>query len=256
MKRRSALERLATKRALLGLLMTHPSPPLAEMAGMCGYDFLMLDAEHGVFSESDFLQAMQALAATDAIAFVRLAGHDTHALGRYMDMGADAIVAPSVSSAAEAKMLVRAMEYPPSGTRGFGAAAHRATRYGLDLAAHIGDPRGGVCLFVIIESALGVSNIDEILAVKGVDGVIIGPSDLSANLGRTGDYSQPAYAQAVASIERAAAATGKLLGTVPHGGNSIEALLQRGHRLFVMGADMPLIRDAMCAQLANAQSSL
>jgi 4-hydroxy-2-oxoheptanedioate aldolase len=249
-------ERLATRPALLGLLQTHPNDALSEMAGMCGYDFVLLDGEHGVFSESELLQALRTLAASGTLGFVRLAERDTHALGRYMDMGAGAIVVPNVSTADEVRALVRAMEYPPAGTRGFGATAHRATRYGMDLAAHLDAPRESVSLIVIVESALGVSNVEEILAVDGVDGVIVGPSDLSANLGRVGEYANSAYVQAMARIEQAAAANGKLLGTAPHAGNPIDVLLGRGHRLFILGADMPLIRDAMCSQLSAARSSL
>src|SRR6266496_3653024 len=158
--RRSPHERLSTQRALIGLLQTHPNPALAEIAGMCGYDFLMLDGEHGVFSEQDYLQTLQVLTSTDALAFVRLAGHDTHAIGRYLDMGVDAIVVPNVSTAEQARALVRAMEYPPAGTRGFGASAHRATRYGMDLEEHMKSPREGVCLVVMIESSVGVANVE------------------------------------------------------------------------------------------------
>jgi len=126
----------------------------------------------------------------------------------------------------------------------------------MDLAAHLKSPRDGICLVLIIESALGVANVEDILAVEGVDGVFIGPSDLTADLGCAGDFSQPVYAQAVERIERAAAAQGKLLGTAPHPGYPLEALLARGHRLFVIGADMPLFCEAMSAQVAQAKSCL
>lgn len=251
---RSVLERLSTQRALIGLLQTHPNPALAEMAGMCGYDFLMLDGEHGVLSEQDYLQTLQALTATDALAFVRLAGHDTHAVGRYLDMGVDAIVVPNVSTVEQATALARAMEYPPAGTRGFGASAHRATRYGMDMEAHLKSPREGACLVVMIESSLGVANVEAILAVEGVDGVFIGPSDLTANLGEARNFSLPAYVQAMAHIERAAAARGKLLGTAPHAGSPLEALLARGHRLLIVDADMSLVREAMTSQVLKAKS--
>ena len=254
--RRSLHERLSTQRALIGLLQTHPNPALTEMAGMCGYDFLILDCEHGLFSEMDHVQTLQACGSTNVVAMVRLAGHDTQAVGRYLDMGVDVIVVPNVSTAEQAQKLVRAMEYPPAGTRGFGASVHRATRYGIDIAAHLSAPREGVCLVVIIESALGVANSEDILAVEGVDGVIIGPADLRADLGCAGDSSQPEYARAVARIERAAAARHKLLGTAPHPGYPLEALLARGHRLLILGADMPLIREAMSAQVAKAKSHL
>lgn len=247
-------ERLSAQRVLMGFLQTYPNSTLAEMAGMCGYDFLLLDGEHGVFSENDYLHTLRALAATDVLAMVRLAKHDLHAVGRYLDFGADAIVAPNVGTAEQARMLARAMEYPPAGTRGFGASLHRVTRYGMDLTEHLKAPRGGASLLVIIESALGVANAEEILAVEGVDGAIIGPFDLSADLGRAGDFSQPVFAQAVERIERAATACGKIFGTAPHPDSPLEALITRGHRLLIIGADVSLTREAMSSQVSKAKS--
>jgi len=254
--RRSLSERLAGKRALLGFGLTHPNPSLAEMAAMCGYDFLILDCEHGWFSEMDHLQTLMALAAFDVAAVIRLRGHDTQALGRYLDMGADGILVPNVSTAEQAQALVRAMHYPPAGTRGFAAPAHRASRYGLDLAAHIKSPRDGVFLAVMIESALGVAHVEAILSVEGVDAVFIGPFDLTADLGCAGDFSQPAYGEALSRIERAAAAWGKVTGTGPHPGYPLETLLGRGYRLLGIGGDMPLMREALSAQVQKAKSAL
>jgi 4-hydroxy-2-oxoheptanedioate aldolase len=254
--RRPLSDRLKTERALLGLQQTHPNPALTEMAGICGYDFLMLDAEHGVFSEQDYLHALQALGSTEAYALIRLAGHDTQAVGRYLDMGVDGILVPNVSTAEQARALAAAMTYPPTGTRGFGAPVHRATRYGLGLEDHLKTPRQGACLIVMIESALGVKNIEDILAVEGVDGVFIGPSDLSASLGHARDFSQPAFAQALTTIEQATSRRGKLLGTAPHAGSPLEALLARGHRLILLEADMCLIREAMTLQVLKARARL
>jgi len=249
-------ERLVAKEALIGFMQTQPSAVLVEMAVMCGFDFLFLDCEHGLFSDLDHLRALQVLGTSNVAALVRLRGHDLQAVGRFMDLGADVIVVPNVTSAEQARMLVRAMHYPPAGTRGFAASAHRVTRYGMDAAAHLKDPRAGASLLVIIESAQGVAQVDQIVAVEGVDGVIIGPSDLSADLGKLGDYSSPAYKEAVAHIERAVIARNKTLGTAPHGDSSIEVLIARGHRLFIVAADMPLIREAMSAQVAKARASL
>jgi 4-hydroxy-2-oxoheptanedioate aldolase len=254
--RKSLVERLSAQKALLGLQQTHPNPVLAELAGMCGYDFLMLDSEHGLFSEEDYLRAIQAVAATGLLVLVRLAGHSTHAVGRYMDVGVDAILVPNVSTAEQAKALVRAMEYPPRGTRGFGAALHRGTRYGMDLAEHLKAPRANVSLLVLIESTVGVSNAESILDVEGVDGVVVGPSDLTADLGNLRDFSQPAYREALGRIEQAALARGKLLGTAPHAGNPLESLIARGHRLFILDADISLIREAMSSQVSKARATL
>lgn len=257
MKSRQHLaERLSKEEALIGLLQSHSNVVLSELAGLCGYDFLFLDCEHGLFSDKELAQTIQVLCSSDIAALVRVDGHDVKAVGRCLDMGADGIIVPDVTSADEAEALVRAMRYPPLGTRGSGAASHRSTRYGMDLADHIKDPRGGALLIVIIESALGVQNAREILSVNGVDGAFVGPADLSASLGSPGDYSTPAYLDSITRIERAAAATGKVLGTGAHPGHPLEALLERGHRLIIAGGDVALIREAMMAQVSKVKSYL
>lgn len=254
--RHSFHDRLTEQRGLIGLLQAHPHPTLTEIAGISGYDFVMLDDEHGLFDHADYMQALQVLSSTNALAFVRLASHDTHALGKYLDLGADVIVAPNVSTVEQARSLVRGMTYPPAGTRGVGASLHRATQYGRNNAAYMKAPRDGAGLLVIIESALGVSNVDDILAVEGVDGAIVGPADLSADLGHPGDFSGADYADALVRVERAAALTGKVLGTAPHPGYPLEALVARGHRLFIVGSDVSLVGDAMRAQVATANATL
>ena len=252
--RRTLQQRLSEKGILLGFGQTQPNLATAEMAGMCGYDFLMLDCEHGSFSEQDYFQTLLAIGSTDMAGVVRLRGHDTHALGHYLDMGADGILVPHVANAEQAQTLARAMEYPPAGTRGFAAPVHRASRYGLELASHIKAPREGAFLAVMIESAAGVANVEEIVAIDGVDAVFVGAFDLSADLGCPGDFSQPAYGQALTRIEQAANAAGKFVGCGPHPGYPIETLVARGHRLLGLGADMTLIREAMRAQLEHARS--
>jgi 4-hydroxy-2-oxoheptanedioate aldolase len=254
--RQSLHERLSTQKALIGLIQTRPYPELAELAGLCGYDFLLLDDEHGLFTWRDHVHMLQALAGLNIAVMVRLSSCDTRAVGCFMDLGVDGVVAPHVSTAQQAEALAKAMVYPPAGTRGSGAASHRATRYGMDVAEHRNAPRANVSLLVMIESALSVTNAREILAVEGVDGAIVGPSDLSADLGAHGDFACPAYQEALELIERAAAITGKPVGTVPHGGYALDTLYARGHRIFFVGSDISLIREAMRAQVEKAKSFL
>jgi 2-keto-3-deoxy-L-rhamnonate aldolase RhmA len=113
-----------------------------------------------------------------------------------------------------------------------------------------------VLLVVIIESAQGVANAEAIVAVDGIDGVIIGPFDLSTDLGHPGDFSHPSYAQALERIERATRAHSKLLGTGPHPPFTLENLVGRGHQLLLIGGDVALIREGLTAQLSKAQASL
>lgn len=254
MKRRPSLrEQLATKPAVAGLLLTRPDPTLAEMASICGYDFILIDGEHGVFVEQDMCLILQVLGGSDTLVAIRTPGLDLEAIGRYLDMGADIVVVPNVSTPEEAKELVSATEYPPRGTRGFGASVHRVTRYGMDVTDHLKDPRAGASLLVIIESVSGVANVEKILEVDGIDGAIVGPADLSAALGQARDFAQPAYIEAMSRVERAAVTKGKILGTAPHPGFSVRALFERGHRFLITGADTSLIREAMTAQLTEAR---
>jgi 2-keto-3-deoxy-L-rhamnonate aldolase RhmA len=255
-QRRTVKKRLTTQRALIGLLQIYPNSAFAELAGTCGYDFIILDGEHGVFSDRDYLQTLQVLSGVETLSIIRLPEHDTKALGRYMDLGVDAILVPNIATAEQARLMVRGMSYPPTGTRGFAAALHRGTRYGLDLDEHLQNPRNGVCLLVLVESALGVANIDEICKVEGVDGVIIGPADLAVDLGCPGDFSQAVYREAFAQVERAAKSHGKILGTVPHPGFPLDNLLATGHQLLILDADINLIKEAMVSQVTEATSCL
>lgn len=224
-KGRSLRDRLYTHDVLVGLLQMYPNPLLAELAGPCGYDFLFLDGEHGVLSEADFATSLKALAEADALGLVRLAGHDAKAMRRFVELGADGVVVPHVSTVEEASSL-----------------------------AGVLDSRHDVSLVVIIESKLGVDNAEAIFKVEGVEAAIIGPHDLTSDLGCPGEFAHPEYTQAFARIEHAAAVTGKALGTVPHGSFTLEVLRARGHRLLILGGDRSLLREAMSAQTAKARA--
>jgi 4-hydroxy-2-oxoheptanedioate aldolase len=248
---RNPREKLSGNRVLLGLLQTRPRLEIADLAATCGYDFVLMDCEHGLFSETDCLQMLPTLACREALSVVRVRDHDPKAVWRLMDMGVDAVAVPYVSTAEEADALARAVRYPPAGTRSFGASLHRATRYGADSFAD-----QHPCLFIMIESAEGVRNVDEIVAVEGVDGVIIGPGDLAASLGALGDFSRPAFSAAMSRIERAVLARNKFLGTAHYPGVALEALVARGHRLLIVGADIALLRGAMLSQVEEARASI
>lgn len=254
-KRTTIHDRLAAQPALLGLLQTYPNLVTTEMAAECGYDFVFLDCEHGLFDDKDCFHAIQVSQAHGMAALVRVRGHDLTAIARFADMGADAILVPQVETAVQAQALAKALVYPPAGTRGYAAPGQRATRFGLQAANHLATQRTEIFFGVIIESRLGVENSDAILTVNGVDAVIIGPSDLSADLGQVGDFSAE-YEAALHRIERAALDHRKLLGMPPHQGQSIDALQSRGHRLFIVGSDVSLLRDAMTAQLQTARATL
>lgn len=225
-RHRSLQQRLATGQPLLGLLQMYPNRSLEELAAGSGYDFLMVDGEHGFFTEAEIRGTFDALAKTDILTLFRVPKLDPRLAERYLEMGADVIVAPLVSTVDDAKAMARATI----------------------------SRKGG--LIVLLETRGGVENAAAILAVDGVDGAIIGPGDLSNDLGIKGQYSHPTFTQAFSQIERAAAAARKPYGTIIHGNNTFEALSARGHRLLLQTTDHSLIGAALKSQAAAARSAL
>lgn len=200
------------------------NPLLVSLAAHCGYDFLILDGEHGDFNESDYAAALSALRTQDILGMVRLADHNSQAIAHYVEMGADAIVVPHIETAEQAAVMVRAIAPFPS-----------------------------TSLLIIIESAQGVANSEAILALDRVDGALIGPNDLTASLGCTRDYGCADYIHAMFCVEQAAGISGKVFGTVPHGDYTLRRLIDRGHRLIVLGTDVSIIHDGLEAKAVSAR---
>jgi 4-hydroxy-2-oxoheptanedioate aldolase len=236
-----------------GLLQTVPNTLVSYIAAMSGYDFIVLDSEHGTFCEPDYLPAMLATGTFDVTTIVRLRGQDPTSLGRCLDMGIDGIMVPNVTTAHQATELVKAMHFPPKGSRGYAGSIARSSGYGLELENYrMPDP----FLSVMIESEEGVDNVEEIVRVEGVSAVVVGHYDLSASLGIPGDFAQPAYERALRRIEVAAATQGITLGSAPHPEYPIEKLAARGHRLITLGVDTRLIREALTAQIKAGNQAI
>ena len=174
-------------------------PSVTEMLGNAGYDWVLIDCEHSPIEMVDALPALQALAAyPDTSAAVRVAGNDTVLIKRVLDMGAQTIMVPYVESKAEAQAAVDAMRYGPRGIRGM-AGMTRATRYG-QVENYYTTAEDELCLIVQVETAKGMTALQEIVGVDGVDAVFIGPADLSASMGYPGQFAHP---EVVKTIEQA-----------------------------------------------------
>ncbi|MDH0648544.1 4-hydroxy-2-oxoheptanedioate aldolase [Pseudomonas sp. GD03858] len=206
-------QRLRGGQAQIGLWLGLADPYCAELAANAGFDWLLLDGEHAPNDLRSLLGQLQAVAPYPAQPIVRPVIGDTALIKQLLDIGAQTLLVPMVESAEQARQLVRAVRYPPYGVRGVGSALARASRWNsipgyLDLADE------QVCLLVQIENREGLANLDEICAVEGVDGVFIGPADLSAAMGHRGNPGHPevqaAIEGAIARIGRAGKAAGIL----------------------------------------------
>lgn len=190
---------IAERRPQIGLWQALASPYTAEICGGAGFDWLLIDAEHGPNDLPLVLRQLQALAASPAEPVVRLPIGDSMLVKQYLDIGARSLLIPMVESGEQAARMVAATRYPPDGIRGVGSAIGRASRWNRT-PGYLADAHKDICLLLQIESLAGLDAIDAIAATPGVDGVFIGPSDLAAALGHLGD---PGHAEVQQAIEGA-----------------------------------------------------
>lgn len=161
-----------------------------EMLATAGFDWLVIDGEHAPNDIRSIMAQLQVLEGKHSHPVVRLPMGEAWLIKQVLDAGAQTLLIPLVESAAQAGDLVAAMRYPPHGIRGSGAALARASRFS-DIADYITTANDQMCLLVQVETRAGIEALDDILKVEGVDGVFIGPSDLSADMGYGGDTSAP-----------------------------------------------------------------
>lgn len=176
------------------------SPVSAELMANCDFDFLVVDAEHSAVDLPQAQALFQAIKSgnPNCKPFVRLPGNDYTITKKYMDAGAVGVIAPLINCADDAKEIVMAVKYPPEGERGVGYC--RDNLYGLKLDDRVQSANMETFICVQVEHKVAVENIDEILSVKGIDAVFIGPYDLSASMGIIAQFEHPDYQTAVAKI--------------------------------------------------------
>jgi len=196
--RESFNKKIRASTPAVGTLVTLAAPEVAEILSLCGFDWLFIDAEHGTFSVAAVQQMIQAIRG-DCLALVRVPENSPTWIKRILDTGCDGIIVPQVNSAEEARRAVSAAKYPPHGSRGVGIA--RAQGYGLSFAEYVTAANDHIAVIIQIEHIDAVSNLDEILAVEGTDGVLIGPYDLSGSMNRLGEVGSEAVQEAISLIK-------------------------------------------------------
>ena len=176
-----------------GTLLTFNAPEVAEMLSLCGFDWLFIDMEHGAIELESAQHMIQALRGACS-ALVRAPENSTVWIKRVMDIGPDGIIIPQVNSAEEARRAVAAAKYPPLGARSVGIG--RAHEYGLSFGDYVAQANERVALIVQVEHIEAVRHLDEILQVKGIDAILIGPNDLSGSMNLLGQVkSEPVQAE-------------------------------------------------------------
>lgn len=234
---------LAAGRNTIGLWNTIPGPVVTELLAGAGFDWVMIDTEHSPTDVNDTLGMMQAVAGYPASALVRVASNDAVLIKRVLDLGAQTIMVPYVQTADDARRAVEAMRYPPRGIRGMGGTT-RATRYGT-IPDYVARAEEELCLLVQVETAATLPQIEAIAAVDGVDGLFIGPNDLSATMGHPGQVGHPAVVAAIEDALRRIAATGKAAGILVLDPAFAQTCMGWGSRITAVGVDLVLLAAAV-----------
>ncbi len=204
-----------------------------------GFDWLLLDTEHSPNEIPDILSQLQACEGGAATPIVRPAWNDMVIIKRCLDVGTQTLLVPYVQNAEEAKRAVEAVRYPPAGVRGV-AVASRASRYGR-VTDYLKRANPEICLLVQVETRSAMEQLEAIATVEGVDGVFIGPSDLSASLGHIGNPAHPDVQKALETCVRRLTAVGKPAGILTSNEEEVRRYIGWGYTFVAVGSDVGLL---------------
>ncbi len=212
------------------------SPVSAELCGLCGYDWLLIDGEHAPNDLARLYTQLLAIGDTPGHPVVRLVQTDTALIKQVLDIGAQTILVPMVETAQQARDIVAATRYPPNGVRGVGTALARAARWNL-VDNYFADVERELCVLIQIESVRGLQSLDEILAIDGIDGVFVGPADLAASMGHLGAPSHPEVVSAIDDALVRIRAAGKAPGILATNRALAKRYEEKGAQFIALGVD-------------------
>jgi 4-hydroxy-2-oxoheptanedioate aldolase len=244
---------LSAGRQQIGLWTSLGSPISTEVAAGAGFDWLLLDMEHSPNDLRDIYGQLQAMGEGTAQPVVRVPSDDPGIIKRILDTGAQSLMVPNVEDADQARRVVAATRYAPAGFRGF-SQSPRAARFGRIPDYHA-RANAEICVLVQVESRRALDNLEAIAAVEGVDGVFIGPGDLSASLGYLGQQNHP---EVVRTIEEAIARIGrtaKAAGILTPSEELARRYIAAGTRFTAVGSDLGLLArsaEALAARFRGA----
>lgn len=237
---------------LLGAFCDLASPLSAELAGNAGYDWLILDLEHGASTEADLLGLLHAVETTPAAPLVRPQSAERLRIGRALDLGAHGVMLPQLQSAAEVRAAIPFLRYPPAGVRGVALRTRGAAMGALghaDVARVVNERILGI---VQVEAPGTVADADEIAALDGVDVLFVGPADLSHSLGVPGRFDDPVYLEALRTVVAACERHGKGAGILLYDETVIARHLELGFRFVGLGSEGSFVSAGARSMLAAA----
>lgn len=241
MKKNRVKELWQQDKATVGTWLSLGSPIVSEIVAHIGFDWVVIDTEHGAIDIETTQSIIQAISGTNVVPIVRVPWNDPALIKRALDVGAYGLVIPMVNSKEDATKAVQASRYPPIGTRSVGGPRFRLYG-GLDYYEHANEE---ILVIIQIEHADAVKNIDEILSVKGIDGYFIGPNDLAASLGvKLGlDNPDPRHVEAINKVVAAGKKHNVPGGIQVTSADAVNQRITQGFKFIALGSDEAFLRS-------------
>ena len=247
---RAALE---TGKTQYGVWLGIPDQSAAEIMSGAGFDWLLIDHEHGAFELREVMTHLQVMAAYDVAPIVRPADANPTLLKKLCDVGAQSFIVPMIDTAEQAAAVVSAVKYPPDGIRGMGTSLARAARWNA-VPGYVSQANDEMLIVVQAETITAIDNLAAIADTSGIDGVFIGPSDLSASMGHVGDVSHPEVVETIDNALKTIRAAGKHAGILCLDESMVGHYEECGANFVGIGVDTLLLGNA-ARRLANRSRS-
>ena len=238
---RTFKQKLVGGELLVGSVITLPSPEISEIFCEAGYDWLFIDLEHSALGVKEAQVLLQS-ALPQTTSLIRVPSLDEMWVKKALDIGSSGVIIPQIKTAEQVARVVQLCKYPPQGTRSVGIA--RAHGYGQKFQEYISTANDQTAIVIQIEHIEAVKNIEAIVSVPGIDCLFIGPYDLSASMGKTGQTTDPEVQNAIEQVKQAAQKAQISLGIFGTTASAVQPYIQDGYRLIAVGMDASLLGNA------------
>lgn len=243
-------EKIKNDEVVYGLWVTTASPYMAEMVATIGYDWVLVDGEHGPNTVDRLLTQRQAFYGYDTHPVVRPVESSAAYVKQVLDLGYQTILLPMIDTKEMAEEAVKSVYYAPRGHRGVGASVARASKWNA-ISDYMSSAEEELCVLVQVESVEAVKNLDEILAVEGIDGVFIGPADLSTSMGYKGNSKAAEVKKVIKETIERIKQHGKAVGFLATDVETAEEVISWGANFVAVGVDMLCYTESLHKNLQH-----
>ncbi len=246
-------QRIKDGETVFGCWINLGSSVSAEIIGLAGFDWVLIDLEHGCGTESKAFQQIQVLEHSTATTIVRVESYERQRFHRVLDFGAEGIMCPRIKTPQEAQKVANALCYSPEGVRGV-AKMVRATNFGNNFSDYYANTKKNTVGIVQIETQESLNCLDEIAAIDGIDVLFVGPADLSMALGIYDQFDHPLFLEALKETARAAKKAGKATGVLMSDPDQYGKYHSLGFQLLACGADAAFVNNGARSMIKALKS--